>query len=156
MLPWLPVQDVSVWVAQREVLDLDQYVEVWGEDAAVPEADRVAWRARLGELGCTHVGFGWIVLERSRSPWRMLEDVSDAPRIPLGAEVAEQLRAFADEPNAVELLHEHLLFRDAHWRGNIGLDPFSAALLERIRAERAARPTKTRKAKSATSRSTAC
>ena len=132
---WLP-DDVSAWVAQREVLDLDQYVAVWGDDAAVPVADRAAWRERLAALHCTHIGFGWIILERAGAPWRMIEDVSDAPRIPVGVEVAEQLHAFADAPNAVELLHEHLVFRDAHWRGNIALDPFSAAVLERIRSGR--------------------
>lgn len=132
---WLP-EDVSAWVAQREVLDLDQYVEVWGDDAAMPVADRQQWRQRLEALGATHVGFGWIVLERSGPPWRLLEDVSDAPRIPVGAEVSAQLSAFAAEPSAMELLHERLAFSAAHWRGNLTLDPFSAALLERIRAGR--------------------
>jgi len=130
---WLP-DDVSAWVAQREVLDLDQYVEVWTADAALPEADGLAWGERLQQLDAERIGFGWIILERSRTPWRMIEDVSDAPRIPVGAEVTEQLEAFADEPNAVELLHERLAFRAAHWRGNIALDPFSAALLARIRS----------------------
>lgn len=134
LMPWLPVHDVSAWVAQREVLDLDQYVEVWGDDAAVPAADRVAWRGRLAELGCTHIGFGWIVLERSAVRWVQLEDIGGATRVPTGAEVAEQLAAFALQPSALDMLTSSLVFRDSHWRGAIALDPFVAGLLERIRA----------------------
>jgi len=52
----------------------------------------------------------------------MIEDVSDATRVPSGAEVEAQLRAFGAAPSAVELLQT--------------LDPFSAALLEQVRAGR--------------------
>ena len=131
---WLPETGVSAWVAQREVLDLDAYVEVWGDDAALDVDARAAWRARLAQLGAEAIGFGWVVLERSREPWSMLEDVSDATRVPSGAEVEEQLQAFASDPSAVELLSVPMRFRDTHWRGPIALDPFSAALLERVRA----------------------
>lgn len=133
---WLPRSGVSAWVAQREVLDLDAYVEVWGDDAALDADARATWRERLGQLEADAIGFGWIVLAKSIEPWSMIEDVSEATRVPTGAEVEEQLRAFAAGTSAVELLHEPLLFRDTHWRGPIALDPFSAALLERVRAGR--------------------
>jgi hypothetical protein len=68
--------------------------------------------------------------------WRMIEDVRDAPRIPVGLEVAQQLASFAAEPTAVGLLHQQLEFRGAHWRGNIALDPFTAAILEALRKGR--------------------
>jgi len=129
---WLP-DDVSAWVAQREFLDLDEYVEVWGSDAGLADADRAAWRERLGELGAEGVGFGWIILERGPSVWRMIEDVSDAPRVPMGIEVTQQLAAFASEPTALDLLHTPMEFRATHWRGNLALDPFSAALLGALR-----------------------
>jgi methylase of polypeptide subunit release factors len=132
---WLP-QDVSAWVAQREYLDLDAYVDVWSADAGLAGADRTAWRERLSELGAEGVGFGWVILERGPSVWRVIEDVSAAPRIPKGREVTRQLAAFAAEPTAVALLHGQLQFSDTHWRGDLTLDPFVAALLEHVRAGR--------------------
>lgn len=134
VLSWIPVREVSAWVAQREVLDIDSYVEVWSADAAVPEAQRLLWRARLDELGATAVGFGWIVLERSEPRWVVVEDVSAASRVPVGDEVGAQLRAFSSPPDVLSLLHDHWNFVDDHWRGTLALNPFEAMLVERMRA----------------------
>lgn len=134
VLDLLPVGSVSAWVAQREALDLDAYVEVWGDDAALSAEERTAWRARLEQLEAEAIGFGWIVLEKSASHWVQVDDVSTATRVPTGIEVAEQLRAFAQQPTAVQLLHTPLAFAATHWRGPLALDPFQAALLERLRS----------------------
>ena len=132
---WLP-DDISAWVAQREFLDLDEYVAVWADDAGLGEVERDAWKARLAHLGADGVGFGWIILERSANLWRMIEDVSDAPRVPVGVEVSQQLAAFAAEPIAAQLLDQQLEFRSTHWRGNLALDPFTAAVLAALRKGR--------------------
>lgn len=134
VLDLLPVGEASAWVAQREALDLDAYVEVWGDDAALPIWERAAWRERLAHLDAEAIGFGWIVLEKSTSPWVQVEDVSQATRVPSGADVAAQLRAFAQQPTAVQLLHTPMVFAETHWRGPLALTPFQAALLERLRA----------------------
>lgn len=130
---WLP-DGVGTWIAQREVLNLDEYVQVWGDDAALPDADRVAWRDRLRDLGAEAVGFGWIVVEPGS--WLRIEDVSTALRIPTGDEVRAQLAALRREPTAVEALTIHWEFAAEHWRGDLALDPIGAAILTELRAGR--------------------
>ena len=132
LLSWVPA-GVSAWIAQRELLDLDAYVDVWMQDAGLDAAEQLKWLARLEQLDAEAIGFGWIVLERSRRVWTVAEDVSDAPRTPNGEEVERQLAAFESEPTAVELLDAHWEFADAHWRGGLMLNPFEALLLERLR-----------------------
>lgn len=129
---WQPA-GASMWVAQRQVLDLQMYVDVWGDDAALAQDDRDAWITRLEQLGCEGIGFGWIVLERSANPWCEIEDVTDAARIPNGAELERQLEAFAAEFSAIEMLFEPLAFNETHWRGDLVLDPFIAAVLTQVR-----------------------
>ena len=130
---WLP-GDVSTWVAQRDVLDIDAYIDVWSADAAVPPAERLLWRARLEALGASAVGFGWIVLHRSRAHWSVIEDVSTASRVPDGDEVLAQLASFASPPDALTLLAGAWAFVDTHWRGPLSLGPVEAALLAAVRA----------------------
>ena len=134
LVQWLPVREVSAWVAQREVLDIDDYVEVWAADAALTQAERLLWRARLADLDAEAIGFGWIVLDKSPERWVHVEDVSTATRVPDGTEVEAQLRAFAAGPTAMELLHGHWTFVDDHWRGALTLQPFEVMLVERMRA----------------------
>lgn len=132
LLEWMP-RDVSVWIAQREVLDVEEYVEVWAADAGLDAAERLKWLARLEGLDVEAIGFGWIVLERSSRCWRIIEDVSTATRVPSGDELERQLAAFAEEPSALELLHGTWAFEDEHWRGQLTLNVFEALLLERMR-----------------------
>ena len=130
---WLP-EDVSAWVAQRDVLDIDTYVDVWSADAAVPPAEQLLWRARLEALDAQAIGFGWIVLHRAPTHWTVLEDVSRATRVPTGDEVEAALAAFASPPDALALLDGQWQFVETHWRGPLALGPMEAALLERVRA----------------------
>ena len=149
---WLPA-GVSAWIAQREVLNLDEYVQVWGEDAALADEERVAWRERLLDLGAEAVGFGWIVVEQlhnrpetdasavfrpetDASAWLRVEDVSNAPRVPNGDEVRAQLAACRRELTAPEALTMRWEFAAEHWRGDLSLDPISAAILTELRAGR--------------------
>lgn len=129
---WLP-DDVGAWIAQREFLNVDEYVQVWGDDAGMSTADRTAWRQRLLDINVEGVGFGWIVLQRSNTAWRRIEDVSAAPRIPSGGEVLGQLAAAVVESNAADLLFGTWEFATEHWRGDLALDPFGAALLAELR-----------------------
>lgn len=129
---WLP-DEVSTWVAQRDVLDIDAYIDVWSADAAVPPAERLLWRARLEALGASGIGFGWIVLHRARAHWSVIEDVSTASRVPDGDEVLAQLAAFASPPDALTLLGRSWTFADTHWRGPLALGPVEAALLDEVR-----------------------
>jgi methylase of polypeptide subunit release factors len=132
LLSWLP-RDVSVWIAQRETLDLEQYVDVWAADAGLDAAERLKWLARLEGLDVEAIGFGWIVLERSPTHWVMIEDVSGASRVPNGEEVERQLAAFTEQPGALELLHRKWRFVDDHWRGPLALDAVEALLLDAMR-----------------------
>lgn len=131
---WLPA-DHGVWVAQRDVLDVEAYVDFWGDDAGVPAAEREAWTRRLRDRGIAAVGFGWIVVSADPAhTFRVIEDVADATRIPTGEDVERQLGAFAHAPTAVDMLLGEWRFVSDHWRGDITLDPFAAALLADIRA----------------------
>lgn len=130
---WLP-DGIGAWVAQREFLNVDEYVQVWGDDAGIAELDRAAWRTRLHELGTEGVGFGWIAVQRSNTAWRRIEDVSNAPRIPDGQELLDQLAAAGAPFSAVDLLQGRWDFATEHWRGDLALDPIGAALVARIRA----------------------
>ena len=132
---WLP-DGATAWVAQRELLNVDEYVQVWGDDAGLPDADRAAWRTRLQTLAAEGVGFGWIAIQRTTASAQRIEDVSTAPRIPNGDELLAQLAAIGTAPTAAEMLTKTWDFADAHWRGDLALDPFGAALLTRIRAGR--------------------
>lgn len=132
---WLP-DGVTAWVAQRELLNVDEYVRVWADDAGLSDADRATWRSRLHALGAEAVGFGWLAMQRTVHSAQLIEDVSMAPRIPIGDELMAQLAAIGVEPTATELLMNTWSFSDAHWRGDLALDPFGAALLVHIRAGR--------------------
>ena len=132
---WLPA-GVGAWIAQREFLDVDEYVQVWGDDAGIPELDRDAWRTRLLGLGADGVGFGWVVVRHSNTAWCRIEDVSTAPRVPTGEELLQQLDTCAAEFTAADLLLTNWDFAAEHWRGDLSLDPFGAALLTELRAGR--------------------
>lgn len=107
---WVP-QDCQCWVVQREVLSLNEYVELWLQDAgdqAGPDRERryLEWLNYLEELGASGVGFGWVVIRRSTPSWLVAEDLADAERLPTGVEVMEQLRHYTalHDATAAELL----------------------------------------------------
>lgn len=128
---WIP-EGIGAWVAQREFLSVDEYVQVWGDDAGLDADARDAWRVRLRALEAEGIGFGWIVV-RAGEQWQYIEDVSTAPRVPNGDEVLAQLAALGAPLSAVELLSEHWEFAAAHWRGDLSLDPFGAAIVAELR-----------------------
>lgn len=130
---WIP-SGVGAWVAQREFLNIDDYVEVWGEDAGLPVTERNAWRHRLLSLNAEGIGFGWVVLQHSNTAWLHIEDVSSAARVPTGDEVLEQLRASGSPTTAFDALFGSWTFEVQHWRGDLALDGFGAALVTEIRA----------------------
>ena len=131
---WIP-DGVGAWIAQREFLNIDEYVQAWGDDTALDDAARDAWRTRLRALDAEGIGFGWIVV-RAGEQWQHVEDVSTASRIPNGDEVLAQLTASGTDHTAVELLFGTWDFAAEHWRGDLALDPFGAALLAELRAGR--------------------
>lgn len=115
---WAPA-GTQMWVAQREQLTAPEYVEVWLRDAsehsgAEREGRYAEWLTYFDDLGATGVGFGWIVLRRSDHAWFVSEDVSEAPRLPSGAEVVQQLADFSalHDASAVALLSGRPQWRD--------------------------------------------
>jgi len=133
VLGWIP-DGVGAWIAQREFLNVDEYVQVWGDDAGLADADRRSWRSRLLDLGAEGIGFGWVALQHSNTAWSRIEDVSTAPRVPTGEELLQQLQAAATDFTAADALFGHWTFAERHWRGDLALDPFTAALLAEIRS----------------------
>ena len=107
---WVRETGCSAWIAQREVQEPAEYVGLWLRDAghAGPEQDRryEDWLEALESWGTTAIGFGWIVLTPSPTPWIHVEDVSAAKRQPDGDEVMAALRAFdtLEHVNAVTML----------------------------------------------------
>lgn len=95
---WAP-DGTQMWVAQRERLSPAEYVDVWLRDSdehgGADHSRRYAeWLTYFDDLGAEAIGFGWIVLRRSETPWFVAEAVADAERLPDGAEVAQQLADF--------------------------------------------------------------
>lgn len=127
---WLP-DDVGVWVALRDVQDVDSYVATWMNDAGLDDVEIAStWKKRLTEWNATEVAFGWIVLHRV-SDFAMMEDVRHAPALPSGQQVLTQLHrsATAAELSAADLLT--IPFKQSAgdtWRGDIGLDPVLSAI----------------------------
>jgi SAM-dependent methyltransferase len=107
---WVRGTGCSAWIAQREVQDPAEYVGLWLRDAghAGPDQDRRyrEWLEALESWGTTAIGFGWIVLTTSESPWVQVEDVAAARRLPDGAEVSAAVEAFTalDHLDAVSML----------------------------------------------------
>jgi methylase of polypeptide subunit release factors len=151
--------DSQVWAAQREVLPLPEYVELWLRDAAEHRTDPAAyeerydeWLSYLERLGASAVGFGWVVVRRQGPRWFVAEDVADAARLPSGAEVLAQLADFdaLRAADAMTLLDgsprwsaravRHAsappggrpdVVADAGWRPAAAVDPVVDALLQR-------------------------
>jgi SAM-dependent methyltransferase len=107
---WVRGTGCSAWIAQREIQEPAEYVGLWLRDAghAGPEQDRryEDWLEALESWGTTAIGFGWIVLTPSQTPWIHVEDVSAAKRQPDGGEVVTALSAFdtLERVNALAML----------------------------------------------------
>jgi predicted RNA methylase len=127
---WLP-DDVGVWVALRDLQDVDSYVATWMNDAGIDDrAIASQWKQQLAEWNATEVAFGWIVLHHV-SDFAMMEDVRHAPALPSGQQVLTQLHRSEQSAklSAADLLT--VPFQQAPgdtWRGDIGLDPVLAAI----------------------------
>ena len=87
---WLPA-DCDAWVAQREVQDLAEYVEMWlrdsGDDTRPDYIARYdAWLAGLEGLEAEAIGFGWVTLRASRSgsPRVVIEELRQPVEQPVG------------------------------------------------------------------------
>jgi len=101
---WTASTGCDSWVAQREVQDPAEYVGLWLRDAGGAD-DRDELDRRYGEwldafdaMQAEGVGFGWIVLYKGGTYGEQgprIEDVSSAPRLPDGSEVAALVAARA-------------------------------------------------------------
>ncbi|MCB9411379.1 MAG: methyltransferase [Actinobacteria bacterium] len=106
---WLPT-DCHGWVARRDVLESDAYVDFWLRDSghSGDTGLRTRWHEYLDSLGADGVGFGWIVLHRppheATSPVHWAEDVAGALRVPAGDEVEAEFARRIDCPSATEVL----------------------------------------------------
>ena len=95
----------DAWVAQRDVQDPAEYVELWLQGRRRAGHARATTRAlrRLAVVAARSsevegVGFGWVVLHRGGTYGRSgprIEDVASAPRQPRGDEVAALVAARA-------------------------------------------------------------
>lgn len=100
---WVAGTGCDAWVAQREVQDPAEYVGLWLRDAggaADAEHDRRygEWLDAFRDMDAEGVGFGWVVLHRGGTHGATgprVEDVSSAPRLPRGDEVAALVAARA-------------------------------------------------------------
>lgn len=103
---WAAAAGLDCWVVQREVQDPAEYAWTWLRDGGVrpgdPAVDAVltAWLEDFEARGVTGVGFGYLLLRRSRTtptsgqvPWRRLEALDGPVRQPLGGHLAEVLGA---------------------------------------------------------------
>lgn len=108
---WLP-SGMAVWVGQRAVLSIPEYVELWLRDSGaiehLDERYRHWWRY-LRSQQARGVGFGFVAMRRppaSVGPAgaSLVEDLGSARRLPDGAEVSEQLDRLLSPTNAAELL----------------------------------------------------
>ncbi|MCR2800495.1 methyltransferase [Microbacterium sp. zg-Y818] len=71
---WVAASDIPLdaWVVEREVLDPLAYAELWirdgGTEPGSPESTRLlaAWLDDFAERGVTGIGFGYVLLHRSR------------------------------------------------------------------------------------------
>ena len=144
---WTADVECSVWGVQRESQTLAEYVELWlrdSDDHNDPGYERLysEWLTALLGWGARRVGFGWVVLAKPAMPgesaapagslageappsrWFLAEDLSEAERLPTGAEVVEQLAA-------LQRWHDgdasSLLAGRAHWTGRAILHTAASA-----------------------------
>ncbi|MGH3446300.1 MAG: DUF7059 domain-containing protein [Nocardioidaceae bacterium] len=93
---WVRGTGCDVWVVQRDVSDITQYVELWLQDAGLHGADGYtaaydAWLQWFEEQQITAVGFGWLAIRNSGRdhPVVRLEEWPYDVEQPLGAHIAE-------------------------------------------------------------------
>ncbi|MEZ5118004.1 MAG: class I SAM-dependent methyltransferase [Candidatus Nanopelagicales bacterium] len=100
---WVDGSGCDAWVVHRDLQDPAEYAELWLRDAgdhARPQADALYadWLAALRAMRAEAVGFGWVVLHAAGRdvPWVEVEDLAEAPRLPRGGEVVDQVAAYDD------------------------------------------------------------
>lgn len=119
---WVPDQGVAALVWQRDCVDVEHYVGTWLRDESIDprsaqgqEKSR-AWLEFFAEHHVTHVGFGYIALERldDSAPSEVLvEDLPQAIDGMLGTEIEEYFRrcAWLRRQSADSLLEHTYLLR---------------------------------------------
>jgi len=150
LLPWLIANEgCDAWAVQREVLTVEEYVELWLTDSADEKTPEFAqlrddWLAYFKELNVESIGFGWIIIHKSEHPssWRRLEEIRHQIDSPLGDWV---LQRFADLDLADQVSDEALLklklrpapgvrvesgviAQSSGWRFSGAIDPLGAAI----------------------------
>lgn len=108
---WLP-SGLAVWVGQRAVLSVPEYVELWLRDSGATEHLEERYRQWLRYLRSQQaqgVGFGFVAVRRppasaGQAGASLIEDLGSARRLPDGAEVSEQLDRLVRPINAAEML----------------------------------------------------
>lgn len=150
--PWLNANDeCDAWVVQREVLGVNEYVDLWLKDSADDASTDFAqirdeWLAYFTDANVHAIGFGWVVLHKSGRvfPWRRLEEIRHPIDSPLGDWVVSR---FANFDLAEELTDEHLLDlrltpaagvfvedgvirQTLGWRLSGAIDPIGAAIFQ--------------------------
>lgn len=104
----------ATWIARRQQLSAQDYVDLWLHDShenqsAQLKQRRAGWLDYLSELGAASIGFGWIMHVRTDEPAQALvEDVQTATRLPTGAETAWQLQVLRQVPTAQKILSSRL------------------------------------------------
>ena len=107
---WLRGTGCDAWVVQRELLDVNRYVEMWLDDAGlrgaedyVPRYD--AWLSWLAEQRIEAIGFGWLTLRKAGRPEPVLRleewpyDVEQpiGPHVTAWGRQVDALTAYADD-----------------------------------------------------------
>ena len=123
----------QTWIGIREVLTLEEYVDVWMSDAGSDNEElRSQWTRSLANSGYTHASFGFVVIRNSSPSFSLIEDLRAASRLPEADEITERLDAavLSQSLEAGDILSAHFAPTTLQgWRGDVSLD----AILVKVR-----------------------
>ena len=119
---WLPPQDIRAWVVQRDVVDIVTYVDTWLRDESIDPRSAEgrtrtqAWLNYFAERDITHIGLGYVHMQRYSGPTEVTFEVLDHALQPgtfLGDDVREWfLRAqWLDHRDPNDILDAHFALR---------------------------------------------
>jgi hypothetical protein len=125
---WLGETGCDAWVAQRDVQDPAEYVELWLKDAAEQGTPRYAelydrWLAWFDERKVEGIGFGWITMRNSGTldPVVRVEHLDHQVLLPVGDYVDAVLDSIAAAHRAQNLEAARLRTADGLLDERIGL-----------------------------------